>query len=204
MTENEQSTHEEPEIYEEGSWSKYLWGANAAKLLSGHFYKINITFGIYYITQFLLSLSAANFYSDSDRFVSCGIIDYDTPATATKGLDMALYLLSIYHITEWLRTTLLLMISCVGANITILYYITMLNCIFGFVAYIFTYVTYFSEPGQACSKAQEYRGKFLLAEVILFWILFIPLVYPIGFLLCCKKQTHEQILNKKEESDEDE
>ena len=76
---------------------------------------------------------------------------------------MALYLLSIYHITEWLRTTLLLMISCTAANITIVHYITMLNCIFGFVAYIFTYVTYFSESGRACSKAQEYRGKFLLA-----------------------------------------
>jgi hypothetical protein len=194
---------EEPVIYEEGPWSKYLWGANAAKLLAGHFYSINSTFGIYYITQFLLSLAAANFYSDSDRFISCGIANFDTPTTATKGLDMALYLLSIYHITEWLRTTLLLMISCVGANITILYYISMLNCIFGFVAYIFTYVTYFSEAGQACSKAQEYRGKFMLAEIILFWILFIPLIYPIGFLLCCKKQSHEQILNKVEDSEEE-
>jgi predicted membrane protein len=116
---------------------------------------------------------------------------------------MAIYLLAIYHIAEWLRTTLLLMITCVGANITIVHYITMLNCIFGFVAYIFCYVTYFSESGQACAKAQDFRGKFLLAEVILFWILFMPYLYPIGFLLCCKKQSHEQILNKVEESEEE-
>jgi len=84
--------------------------------------------------------------------MSCGVAGYDTPATAAKGLDMVIYLLAIYHITEWLRTTILLMITCVGVNFTIVHYITMLNCIFGFVAYIFCYVTYFSEVGQQCVK----------------------------------------------------
>ena len=144
---------EEQVVYEEGPWSKYLWGGNAAKLLNGHFYALSATFGVYYATQFILALSAANFYSDSDRFISCGITGYDKTETSSKGLDMAIYLLAIYHITEWLRTTLLLMITCVGANITIVHYVTMLNCIFGFVAYIFCYVTYFSEVGQECVKA---------------------------------------------------
>ena len=46
-----QSHDEQKEIvYEEGPWTKYLWGANAAKLLHGHFYKVNPIFGVYYLT----------------------------------------------------------------------------------------------------------------------------------------------------------
>ena len=163
---------------------------------------MNAVFGLYYLTQFVLALAAANFYSDADRFISCGVPGYDTPATATKGLDMAIYLLAIFHITEWLRTMILLVISCTGAGLTAFYYFTKLNCIFGFVAYIFCYVTYFSATGQACVKAQEFRGKYLLAEVILFWVLFIPLLFPYGLLFFCSRESHEENLNKEpEESD---
>ena len=194
-----------PKELETGPWSKYLWlekreaedeegkpkteyRDNPAKLFfNGYFYKVNSVFGLYYLLQFVLSLAAANFYSDSDRFISCGIENYNTPMTSSAGLDTALYLLAIYHITEWLRTTVLLVISCTGTPITVVYYVTALNCVFGFVAYIFTYVTYFSEVGSACAKAQEYRGKFLLAEVILFWVLFIPFLFPPGILLFCGK-----------------
>ena len=151
MSEVEAEIDPKPEIiYEVGPWSKYLLGANAAKLLSKRFLKVNALFGIYYLTQFVLAISAANFYSDEDRFLGCGVPGLVTPADATKVLDKPLYLLAIFHITEWLRATLLLLISCVGSNLTILWYITMLNSVYGIIAYIFCYVTYFSEQGQAC------------------------------------------------------
>jgi len=73
---------EEQVVYEEGPWSKYLWGGNAAKLLNGHFGALSATFGFYYVTQFILALSSANFYSDSDRFISCGITGYDKTESA--------------------------------------------------------------------------------------------------------------------------
>ena len=116
---------------------------------------------------------------------------------------MALYLLAVYHIIEWLRTSLLLMISCTGSNFTVLYYITALNAAFGFVAYIWCYVVYFSEAGRSCAKAQEFRGKFLLAEVCLFWLLFLPMMFPVGLLCFCSKQSHEEILNAPEGSEEE-
>ncbi len=137
-------------------------------------------------------------YSDSDRFLSCGIDGYNNPGQATNAFDTALYLLAVYHIIEWLRTTVLLLISCTGANLTILYYGTMLNVIFGWVAYIWCYAVYFSESGKACSKSQEFRGKFLLIEVILFWLLFLPSMYPLGALFCMSKQTHEKVLAEAE------
>ena len=198
---------EEEVIYEEGPWSKYLWGSmgdNVPKLLNANFYSVNSVFGFYYLTQFVLALAACNFYSDADRFLGCEAEDYRTPLKATTGLDMAILLLAIFHIIEWLRTTLLLMISCTGANLTIGYYISALNIIFGFVAYIHCYVTYFSEVGQSCIKTQEFRGKFLLAEVILFWVLFIPMIFPVAVLCCCKKQSHEKVLNKKDDDEGEE
>jgi len=150
---------DEKKVYNEGPWSDYLWGegfwgTSVPKLLSdGYFYSVNSVFGIYYLSQFILALSACNFYSDNDRFLGCDYDGYRTPVEATKALDTAIYLLAIYHIIEWLRTTLLLMISCTGANMTLFYYGTALNGIFGFVVYIWTYVVYFSEAGKACSKA---------------------------------------------------
>ena len=124
-----------------------------SKLLFGHFYKVNPWFGVYYLLQFILALSAANFYSDSDRFLNCGIDGWNTPATATTAFDTALKLLAVYHIIEWLRTTILLMISCTGANLTLVYYVTGLNFIYGLVAYIFCYAVYFSPQGKACANS---------------------------------------------------
>jgi|688.fasta_scaffold520515_1 hypothetical protein len=205
MSEVEAEIDKKPEvIHEEGPWSKYLLGGNAAKLLSKRFFKVNSLFGIYYLTQFILAISAANFYSDEDRFLSCGVKDLTTPGDATKVLDKPLYLLAIFHITEWLRATLLLLISCVGSNLTIVWYITMLNSIYGIIAYIFCYVTYFSESGQACIGTQKWRGQFLLAEIILFWIWFLPMIWPLMVLLMCSKQSHEQILNAKDDDEEEE
>ena len=75
----EEKQQSEEVTYPEGDWKKYLWGENAATLLFGYFYKVNPFFGIYYLCQFILALSACNFYSDSDRFLSCGITGYSTP-----------------------------------------------------------------------------------------------------------------------------
>lgn len=112
-------------------------------------------------------------------------------------------MIAIYHIAEWLRATLLLLISCVGTNLTIIWYVTMLNSIYGLVAYVFLYVVYFSTEGQACAQAQTFRAQFMLAEVICFWVLFLPMIYPLFVLFICSKQSHEKILAKKAAEDED-
>ena len=184
----------EPVIYEEGSWGKYLYGeigANAAKLINHHRWKFSAFFGTYYVLQFTLSISAANFYSDSDRFISCGVDNLTMPADVTKVYDTSLFLLSLYHGIEWLRAAILLTIVCIGVNLTPVWYVTLLNAIFGLIAYIFCYITLFSEEGQACQEAQQYRATFLLVECILFWVVYLPFVFPLLSLMLCKKQTHE-------------
>jgi len=147
--------------------------------------------GFYYTLQFTLAISAANFYSDSDRFIGCGTEELTEPAKATTVYDMPLFLLSLYHGIEWLRSALLLTMVCIGVNLTIVWYISCLNAIFGLVCYVFTYITLFSGDGQQCKEAQQFRATFLLVECILFWVVFLPFVFPIGSLMLCKKQSHE-------------
>ena len=60
---------------------------------------------------------------------------------------MALYLLAIYHIIEWLRTTILLILVCMGGGLAIVYYISMANIVYGIVTYAFVHEAYFGERG---------------------------------------------------------
>ena len=138
---------EEPVIYEEGNWGKYLWGKNVATLMNGRCVLFSFVIGFYYVLQFTLAISAANFYSDSDRFLGCGTSELTEPAVVTKVYDLPLFLFSLYHGIEWLRAAVLLTIVCIGVNLTLVWYISCLNAIFGLICYIMAYVTLFSEDG---------------------------------------------------------
>ena len=48
--------------------------------MNKRFYSVNALFGLYYLSQFILAVGAANFYSDEDRFLSCGEEGLTTPA----------------------------------------------------------------------------------------------------------------------------
>jgi len=42
-----------------------------------------------------------------------------------------------------------------------------------------------------------------MIEIIYFWALFFPFVFPMGYLMCCKKEKLSEWLVEDEESDED-
>ena len=85
---------------------------------------------------------------------------------------MALYLLGIFHVIEWIRTTILLAIICIGANLLPVWYLSALSAFYGIAVFIYAHVVYASDDSIACADAQKFRHDWLMVEIIYFWTLF--------------------------------
>jgi len=117
--------------------------------------------------------------------------------------DTPLLLLSLYHMIEWLRATIMLTVVCIGVNLMIVWYATILNSLFGLVSYIFAISVAFSEEGKSCSEAQSARYKFLIVDIIIFFVTFFFFSWPIIVLRCKSKQSHEKTLRKSDDDEEE-
>ena len=117
--------------------------------------------------------------------------------------DTAILLMAIYHLIEWIKTTLILTVTCVGINLMYLYYPLILNQVYGVIAVIYTMITVFSDEGEACSKAQVQRGLWLKVDILIFWVTFFLFLGPLVPLRFCSKTSHDELLNKKDDDDED-
>jgi len=158
-------------------------------------YGLNITF--YYLVQFVGCCAVCNLYSDRDRLLPCDVSgDLADPEKSSEVYDFPLKLLAIFHIIEWLRATFLLTIICIGANLTIVWYITVPNTLFGLFVYAIVHMSYFSEDGKQCKDVQENRAIWLLIEIIAFWVLFFIYSFPFIFTLCLGKTRADATLKK--------
>ena len=200
-----------PELPPKGSsWRIYLqpfwWSTLLAK--NRLVYGLNLT--VWYLAQFIGAVACINLYSDGDRLMPCALTGtLANPDEASKVYDFPLVMVAIYHIVEWLRTTLLLTVSCIGINWSIGWYATMFNTLYGIVAYAILHMAYFSDDGKACKDVQEYRSAWILAEIIAFWVLFFVYSFPFMFSVCGgKDRAHATLEKAREEAlagdDEDE
>merc|ERR1711970_1186905 len=89
--------------------------------------------GIYYIIQFMCCVCACNFYSDVTRKDACeldGVVVTDEDAS--KILDTAIFMGAIFHIIEWIRTTVLLTVIFIGVTpLMWAWYVTSFNTLYG-------------------------------------------------------------------------
>lgn len=136
---------------ENAKWSEFLQPARWTVLLSNNMlvYGLNVT--LWYLVQFVGCVATVNLYSDADRLIPCDVTgELAVPEKASEVFDFPLKMLAIFHMIEWIRTTVLLTVVCIGANLTLAWYITMPNTIFGIVVYAIAHMAYFSEDGKQC------------------------------------------------------
>lgn len=166
-------------------------------------YGLNLTF--WYLAQFIGAVATINLYSDGDRLFKCAETGtLSDPEESSKVYDFPLLMIAIYHIIEWLRTTLLLTVSCIGINWSLGWYVTMPNTLYGIVAYAIVHMAYFSDDGKACKDVQESRAAWLFAEIICFWVLFFVYSFPFMFSICMGKDRADATLEKaKEDAEKD-
>jgi hypothetical protein len=157
-----------------------------------------------YIIQFLLTITVINIYSDNDRKILCG--GATTADQASAVYDIAFVLLGIYHLIEYFRFTIFMVACFLGVNLITLYYILGLNSLFGIAAYLVAHARRFNAAGKDCAgdEFQVYRGRVLIAEVVIFWTTFFIMSFPMLFLKFMSKQKVEKcyIGNASEEEED--
>lgn len=184
-------------VYLKPYWLSILLNKN--KLLYG----LVVTF--WYLAQFIGCVAVVNLYSDVDRNIPCAKTGkLADPEEASKVFDLPFLLLAIFHIIEWIRTTVLLTVVCIGVNWVIFWYVTIPNTLYGLITYAFVHMAYFDEDGEACKEAQPDRAAWLLAEIIFFWIVFFLYAFPFIWTLCLGKDRADATLKKAYEDDEEE
>ena len=195
---------EEEEELRLQDWSWYFHPAQSHKLITGRFWSYFVLVLVYYMFQLVACICSVNFYGDIDRFNACNDKDLKAPVDAAAVFDLPLLLMAIYHIIEWVKATLLLTVVLVGINLMWVYLVLCLNTVYGVVAIIVTMLVRFSADGDACAEAQVTRGQWLFVEVIGFWVLLFFFPSPLSLLRCCSKESHDEIIYKKDEDSDDE
>ena len=65
-------------------------------------------------------------------------------------MDQAIKLAGIYHIIEWIRTTILLTVTCLGPNLMHIWYFSAFSVVYGIVAFIYVMVVFFGGAAAQC------------------------------------------------------
>ena len=109
---------EEDKKVDYDNWLHYFSPSVMTQLMNKKFLKFGGCVGFYYIVQFICCVCACNFYSDADRQAPCISLDGTVVVgeQASAVMDLAIKLAGIFHIIEWIRTTILLTVTCIGVN----------------------------------------------------------------------------------------
>ena len=103
-------------------------------------------------------------------------------------------MLALYHMMEWIRSTVILTVICIGVKWTWVWYVTTFNTLFGIIVYAIVHMVYMSDDGKSCKEVQENRAIWLLVEIICFWALFFCFAFPmICTMICGKDKTEKQL-----------
>lgn len=81
-------------------------------------------------------------FCDFTRVILCG--DAKTADEASAIFDIAILLTTLFHITEWVRQTVILTTCLVGVNMVTLYNILSVNALFGYIVMIIALITGFT------------------------------------------------------------
>ena len=182
---------------ENSPWKVYLKGQWLTILLSKNKLIYGFSIGFWYLLNFIGSVAVVNLYSDKDRLIPCDVTGkLAVPDEASKVFDLPLVMLAVWHMIEWIRTTVLLSVVCIGVNWMTVWYATMPNTLFGLVTYAIVHMSYFSDEGKLCKDFQEHRANWLLGEIIGFWSVFFCFVFPFLCTLCMGRKRADDILKK--------
>lgn len=162
--------------------------------------------GVYYILQFIMCVSACNFYSDATRNAPCGKDENGTiisGSDASAIMDNAMYLVGIYHIMEWIRATILLTVILIGVNLMWVWYVTSVISLYGFGCFIYLVTVFFGDDAKGCEDSQPTRYQWLLCETIYFFCIFFPAQFPVLIVRCFKRESIYKALSEDDDEDGD-
>lgn len=203
---NVSTTKDEKDVPKElPSWMSFFHPNVITNVLHKKYGIFGVIVALYYSMQFVCCVAACNFYSDASRKISC-VRDDDSvimgPDDSSEVLDLAIKLCGIWHVMEWIRSTVLLTVVFIGVNLMWVWYCTAVTAIYGVGVFLYLVAVYASEDGMACGKVQETRYQWMLCEIIFFFVFFWVYQVPVLLIRCFNKQKLHDALNKESEDEE--
>lgn len=155
-------------------------------------------------------MAGVNAFASDSRNILCGFEADDlTPIQAkqeaSEVFDTAIALVTIFHMIDWIRWTLLLTSALVSVNLLSLFYIlTVINLPFGTIACFIAIATRFSEEGNQCAAEgkQSTRAFYLGLQVVCLVVYILTfLAHIVYFKIRGVEWCHEQYTFKGEDED---
>lgn len=172
-------------------WYFYWERAQITQIFTKKYTVFGPVFLFYYALQFVMCVGVCNFYSDISRYHICQRADGSLIRgdEASAIYDTALYLAGIFHVCEWIRATILVVITLIGMEYpyAVYKYSGYISVPFGLIVLIFVHIAYGSPDGWACAEYQKTRHQWLMCEIIYFWTLFWWFSFPCCFLRCYRR-----------------
>ena len=187
------------------NWVEYYKPGNMQKILGNTWKAFTPVVFIYYIMQFCMAVAACNFYSDVTRLGACnmenGVVKTGEDASAV--MDTAIKLCGVFHIIEWIRTTMLLCVVLIGSPLLGVWYVSGISSLFGIVAFIYMHAVAFGQDAKDCADSQTTRYEWLKYEIIYFWVFFWVFQLPMGVFRFFKKEQLSKWMVEEEEDEEE-
>jgi len=161
-----------------------------------------------YFYHFAWTVSGVDNYCDISRNNLCTADSLASSSSddASGVYDLAIALVTVFHMIEWLRQTVFLTTALVNVNLMPLYYILSLNVPFGFIAMLIGIAVRFGSDGAECATGdivQQERSEYLRDQIFAL-ILYVPMCF--GHIIFFKAKgiawCHEQYLADPEEDDD--
>lgn len=138
----------------------YLKSENTFKIISTRWGLFTALSGVIYVYHLIATIAGVNVYTDVSRLTPCAGKEGDE---ASKVLDLAIALTTIFHMIEWVRQTIFLTSALVNVNIVGIFYALSLNIPFGFIVMLVAIITRYTEDASACAEEglQDTRAAYL-------------------------------------------
>ena len=215
---DEGSEGEEEQITQQ-AFNYYLKQERFFKIVTTKWGVFTIIAGACYLYEIIWTISGVNNYCDitrtfnTDKAGTLSCISTLAKVVTKPGeiaqisavYDFPILIVTIYHMIEWVRWTVLLTAALVDANLIPVFYFGHLNIIFGFFAMLIAIIGGFSAADN-CGTIQPERARYLSLQIICL-VLWIPVSFaPIIFMkMKGAEWVHQQfIADPDDEEEEDE
>jgi len=118
--------------------------------------------------------------------------------------DFPILIVTIYHMIEWIRWTILGTAALVDANLIPVFYFLHLNIIFGFFAMLIAIIGVFTAPSD-CMTVQPERARYLMLQFVCL-VLWIPASFSPFIFMKMKGDVwiHDQYIKDEDDDEEEE
>ena len=178
----------------------YLKPEQTYKIVSTRWGLFTALGGFTYFYHFAWTVAGVDNYCDYTRTKQCNGMNGDESSGV---YDLAIGMVTIFHMIEWLRQTVFLTTALVNVNLMPLYYLLSVNVPYGFIAMIVAIGTRYGSDGAACAEAQEKRSEYLRDQIFAFFLyIFMCWAHIIFFKIKGVEWCHEQWLAEPDDEDD--